>query len=319
MALSVTGLPERVEVASLERPNVHVWLDQQLGRSLRVEAVAAGKPAKNAALLGAPTVRPGSASVSGPEGAVERVARSWLAWTSAAWGRAQPSQPGQALDGRGMPVVGVSLEPSKVRVSVEIGVVTTKRVEVRPRVGKPAEGYKVLGVVVTPRTVAIKGARDAVTAIARVDTEWQGISKQTAPKTTYTVPLAFPSGVWPAGGVRTAEVEVTIGPAAPPPAPGSEATPGSTQWSAENAAFPEGGAESDGAQPRTWGPPTRRTAAAAGGPWSLTTEGEPFGPGTTYPDRTGPAVRPSPARPTLRRRPGRGEDPGSPGTRRRAA
>jgi len=244
VTLNVTGVPERVEVSSLERPNVHVWLDQQFGKSLPIEVVTAGKPAKNRALLGDPKVRPGAAAVSGPEGAVERVARLVARVDLAGMEEsATATAEVEALDGRGMPVVGVSLEPAKVRVDLPVGEVTSKRVPVRPRVGKPAEGQRVLDVEVSPRTVAIKGTPDAVKGVEHIDTEWQGIAKQTSDRTAYKVPLAFPTGVWPANGVRAVEMQVTIGPVAPPPGPRNETAPSGPQWPAENAVLPDGGAE----------------------------------------------------------------------------
>jgi hypothetical protein len=273
VALGVMGVPERVSPPEIDRPNVHVWLDQEFGKSLQIEVVLGGKPAKGTSVLGKPTARPTAVAVSGPEGAVERVAQVVARVDVAGVSEHKTvTAEVEALDARGMPVSGVSLEPSKVTVAVPVAAAATKRVEVRPRIGRAPDGLRTTTVRVTPRTVLVKGAPETIEALTEVSTEWQGIGRQHASTTTYRVPLAFPSGVWPAEDVRSVEVQVSLAPIAPPSSPAPATGPPAEATGGRDVTPPAGavpepgaeeppGAEGSGKAPPSPQPGTGREAA----------------------------------------------------------
>ncbi len=114
----------------------------------------------------------------------------------------------EARDERGLLVKGVTLDPSKVKVSVPIQrKLLTRILAVSPDVkGTPAPGYNVAGVGVNPPLVTVSGARDLLDSLSVVRTAEVDISGASG-DVTRKVRLEVPAGASVSGSV---EVSVSV-------------------------------------------------------------------------------------------------------------
>lgn len=121
-----------------------------------------------------------------------------------------------AVDARGEQLTPVEIQPSAVRVRIEVSTdVTTKTVPVAPVVtGVPAAGFTLDATSVEPNVVTVSGNADVLAALTSVPTKAVAIDGATADVTAPTE-IELPEGVSAVGGrfvtvsVRLREIEAT--------------------------------------------------------------------------------------------------------------
>ena len=160
-----------------------------------------------------PVVSEDPVTVSGPDSAVRNVA--------AALARVRLDPSGidvnetvglVPIDALGEVVVGVDVQPSTVRVTIQIGSqLATKTLPVSPVVaGSPASSFEITAVEVQPSLVTVEGEADALAGLVAISTRPVSISGATA-DVEATVGLDLPTGV-AALGVAQVRVTITIRP-----------------------------------------------------------------------------------------------------------
>ena len=160
-----------------------------------------------------PVVSQDPVTVSGPDSAVRAVA------AALAQVRLDPSGIDvnetvglQPVDAQGVVVGGVDVEPSTVRVTIQIGSqLSTKTLPVNPVVtGTPSPSVEITAVEVQPALVTVEGDADALAGLVSIDTRPVAVSGATA-DVEATVGLDLPEGV-AALGVDQVRVTITIRP-----------------------------------------------------------------------------------------------------------
>ena len=160
-----------------------------------------------------PVVSQDPVMVSGPDSAVRAVA------AALAQVRLDPSGIDvnetvglQPVDAQGVVVGGVDVEPSTVRVTIQIGSqLSTKTLPVSPVVtGTPSPSVEITAVEVQPALVTVEGDADALAGLVSIDTRPVAVSGATA-DVEATVGLDLPEGV-AALGVDQVRVTITIRP-----------------------------------------------------------------------------------------------------------
>ncbi|HYO45056.1 MAG TPA: CdaR family protein [Candidatus Limnocylindrales bacterium] len=160
-----------------------------------------------------PVVSVNPVTVSGPDSAVRSVA--------AALARVRLDPSGidvnetvglLPVDARGEVVSGADVQPSAVRVTIQIGSqLSTRTLPVSPVVtGTPASSVEIASVEVQPALVTVEGEADALAGLVSIDTRPVAISGATADVET-AVGLDLPDGV-AALGVDQVRVTITIRP-----------------------------------------------------------------------------------------------------------
>jgi YbbR domain-containing protein len=160
-----------------------------------------------------PVVSQDPVTVSGPDSAVRSVA--------AALARVRLDPSGidvnetvglLAVDARGEVVGGADVQPSAVRVTIQIGSqLSTKTLPVSPVVtGTPSSTVEIASVEVQPVLVTVEGEADALAGLVSIDTRPVVISGATTDVET-AVGLELPDGV-AALGVAQVRVTITIRP-----------------------------------------------------------------------------------------------------------
>ena len=160
-----------------------------------------------------PVVSQDPVTVSGPDSAVRAVA------AALAQVRLDPSGIDvnetvglQPVDAQGVVVGGVDVEPSTVRVTIQIGSqLSTKTLPVSPVVtGTPSPSVEITAVEVQPALVTVEGDADALAGLVSIDTRPVAVSGATA-DVEATVGLDLPEGV-AALGVDQVRVTIAIRP-----------------------------------------------------------------------------------------------------------
>jgi YbbR domain-containing protein len=160
-----------------------------------------------------PVVSQDPVTVSGPDSAVRAVA------AALAQVRLDPSGIDvnetvglQPIDAQGVVVGGVDVEPSSVRVTIQIGSqLSTRTLPVSPVVtGTPSSSVEITAVEVQPALVTVEGDADALAGLVSIDTRPVAVSGATA-DVEATVGLDLPEGV-AALGVDQVQVTITIRP-----------------------------------------------------------------------------------------------------------
>ena len=115
-----------------------------------------------------------------------------------------------AVDALGEEVRPVDVEPSTVRVRVEVlKDRSTRSLPVTPNVtGAPAPGFEVASIAVQPLVVTVEADADKLAALTSVDTEPISTNGATS-DITASLALALPAGVLPIGG-DTVRVTIAI-------------------------------------------------------------------------------------------------------------
>jgi YbbR domain-containing protein len=160
-----------------------------------------------------PVVSVDPVTVSGPDSAVRSVA--------AALARVRLDPSGidvnetvglLPVDARGEVVSGADVQPSAVRVTIQIGSqLSTRTLPVSPVVtGTPASSVEIASVEVQPALVTVEGEADALAGLVSIDTRPVAISGATADVET-AVGLDLPDGV-AALGVDQVRVTIAIRP-----------------------------------------------------------------------------------------------------------
>jgi YbbR domain-containing protein len=118
----------------------------------------------------------------------------------------------QPIDAAGDVVPGVDVEPSSVRVTIQIGSqLSTRTLPVNPVVtGTPDPAVQITSVEVQPALVTVEGEADALAGLVAIDTRPVTISGATSDIVT-EVGLDLPTGV-AAVGVEQVRVTITIRP-----------------------------------------------------------------------------------------------------------
>jgi YbbR domain-containing protein len=160
-----------------------------------------------------PVVSQDPVTVSGPE--------SYVRFVVAALARVRIDPSGldvnetvglQPVDAAGEVVDGVDVQPSTVRVTIQIGSqLSTKTLPVSPVVtGSPSSSYEIASVEVQPPLVTVEGEADALAGLVSINTRPVVISGATTDVET-AVGLDLPAGV-AALGVDQVRVTITIRP-----------------------------------------------------------------------------------------------------------
>jgi len=115
-----------------------------------------------------------------------------------------------AVDGRGEQLQPVELNPSSVRVRIQVGTqITTKTVPITPVVnGTPGSGFEVGATTIDPAVATISGEANLLAGLTSVPTKPVSVDGATA-TVAQTVALDLPAGLTPAG-VSTVKVTVTL-------------------------------------------------------------------------------------------------------------
>ena len=162
LPVQVTPADRRVRVLNVEPPAVDVQLVEVITRTIPVVVQLTERATLPPAfeVTGLPTTEPDAVTVEGPAPKVTRIARAEVQVTLRdVRTTIQESRPVLLLDQRGEVVTGVDVYPQAVLVTVPIRRrLDTRDVAVHPMIdGKPARGYWLRSLDVTPDTVTLQG------------------------------------------------------------------------------------------------------------------------------------------------------------------
>lgn len=209
----VRSVDPRIQVIDFSPSRVAVRLDPLASREVPVRVdlgtVPPGLDVRE------PVVLPDTATVSGPDSAVRLV--------TAALARVRIDPSGLdvnetvglvPIDASGEVVPGVDVQPSSVRVTIQIGSqLATRTLPINAVViGTPDASSEITSVEVQPALVTVEGEADALAGLASIDTRSVSIAGATADIET-EVGLDLPDGV-AALGVEQVRVTITIRPRA---------------------------------------------------------------------------------------------------------
>ncbi|HEU4671448.1 MAG TPA: CdaR family protein [Candidatus Limnocylindrales bacterium] len=198
---------DRVRILDYSPQVISVQLDPLVAKTVPV-SVDQG-PVPSGLQAGTPILSATSVEVSGPDSVVRQVA--------AAQARVliQPSAidvdqdvPLVAVDQLGNEVGPADLKPDQVHVTIRVtGLTATKTVPVTPVLtGRPADGYEIVSIDVSPSVVTLSGDADALAAVTQVATS--GVSVGGARNdVAATAPIAPPAGIESISG---SDVRVTV-------------------------------------------------------------------------------------------------------------
>jgi YbbR domain-containing protein len=208
--VTVTAVDPRVTVLDFRPRSIQVVLDVSASKTLPVTVDMGTPPA--GLEIGDITVDPPEVLVSGPSGAVNRVAmvKVVVGIDSSGIDIDRAFQP-RAVDENGEVVQGVELAPPTVNVTIPVYTDKESRtVPVNPLVtGSPAAGFRIAAVAVKPLVVAVDGDGEQLADLDAADTMPVSIAGATRTIST-EVALALPAGV--TSSTTTVQVVVTIEP-----------------------------------------------------------------------------------------------------------
>ncbi len=209
--VEVRSVDPAIQVIDFSPSRVAVRLDPLVTREVKVSVdmgtVPPGLDVRE------PVVSQDPVTVSGPDSAVRSVA--------AALARVRLDPSGidvnetvglLPVDARGEVVSGADVQPSTVRVTIQIGSqLSTKTLPLSPVVaGTPATSVEIASVEVQPALVTVEGEADALAGLVAIETRPVAIAGATTDVTT-AVGLDLPDGV-AALGVDQVRVTITIRP-----------------------------------------------------------------------------------------------------------
>jgi YbbR domain-containing protein len=217
---SYEGLPVEVEpltsrgglrIASVLPSTADVTLAPLIGKSVPVQIEVQGTPAPGYS-MGTPIIDDDTVLVTGPQEEVDKVTQvTATVDVSGQTGDIDRAVRLTPRNDRGFLVQRVQLEPSITGVSIAIDQETFSRAVVVSVVtqGKPASGYNVSAVSVSPPTVTVRGSQSYITTATSIST--RPIDIEGASETiVQTVSLDVPSGAEITGSGTTVTVTVTI-------------------------------------------------------------------------------------------------------------
>jgi YbbR domain-containing protein len=203
--------PGSIQVIDFSPSRIQVRLDPLVNKVVPVQVDHGTVP--DGLDVRAPVVSQESVTVSGPESSVVLVA------AAEARVRIQPSglDVNQAVDlvavdARGGVVATVKLQPSSVRVTIQIGSqLSTRALPVNPVVAGIADaGVVVAGIAAAPQLVTVEAESALLATLVKIDTQPVSIAGATA-DVVADVALDLPPGV-SALGVTTVRVTVSLRP-----------------------------------------------------------------------------------------------------------
>ncbi len=198
---------DRVRILDYSPQVISVQLDPLVSKAVPV-SVDQG-PVPSGLQAATPVLSASTVEVSGPDSVVRQVA--------AARARVliQPSGidvdqdvPLVAVDQLGNEVGPVDLEPDQVHVTIRVtGLTATKTVPVTPALsGRPADGYEIVSIDVSPSVVTLSGDADALASVSQVATAGVSVAGARDDVAT-TAPIAPPAGIESISG---SDVQVTV-------------------------------------------------------------------------------------------------------------
>ena len=207
LKVTVTAVDSRIQVLAFEPGEITVTLDRKGSKEVPIRAVV--DPAPSGLAVGAPVVEGTSATVTGPQSIVAKVAEVQA--------RVQIDGSGvdinqlidlKPVDGNGDSLSGIDVEPSQVRVRVPVfSDRRSKSLPVTPNVvGTPAAGFEVASVVVDPPVVSVEGDANDLAGLDRADTLPISVSGASS-QVDQVVGFALPDGVQALG---SGTVHVTV-------------------------------------------------------------------------------------------------------------
>jgi YbbR domain-containing protein len=207
----VTSVDPALQIIDFSPSRVAVRLDPLVTREVPVRVDLS--PVPPGLDVRDPVVSQDTVTVSGPESSVRFVV------AAVARVRIDPSGLDvnetvglRAVDASGEVVDGVDVQPSSVRVTIQIGSqLATRTLPVNPVVtGTPAPSAEISSVEVQPALVTVEGEADALAGLVSIDTRPVAIAGATSDVET-EVGLDLPDGV-AALGVDQVRVTITIRP-----------------------------------------------------------------------------------------------------------
>lgn len=216
VTMRLVGVPMALTVLPGYPSAATVQLDKIIRRERPVHAIPRGDPASGF-VIESVTVKPDTVTVIGAASVVQRVTRCVAVVDTSGFTSTVQLEAGvEARDHRDVVVHGVSFEPPQVGVIVKVRKVNVKTVPVRPVLGNPPTGWRVVAVNTQPLVVTVTG-EEGLGRVEWVSTIPLDISGLRGSK-TYSVPLNVPSGLSVLG---PASVEVTVTTRAGTPTRGS--------------------------------------------------------------------------------------------------
>ncbi len=202
----------RVEEVLPERTNVS--LAEQISKSVPVSVEVEGGP-PSGYVAGTPQTKQTTTLVSGPQDKVDQVTQAVAVLNVT--GRTDSVDQAVRLtprDSRAFLVVGVSLDPPLIDVTLDIQLqLFTRPLAVSPELtGTPADGYNVVAVSVNPASVTVRGLESFIQNAANMKTRPVDVQDATA-DVVRSVSLDVPSDVSVIGGIKVVTVTVRIEPA----------------------------------------------------------------------------------------------------------
>ena len=212
VALTVVGVPERVEATSMDRAAAQVWLDSQTSRTLQVTPLLEGRPAEGYTVTGLPEPFPTTASVSGAASAVEKIysiiARVEVSNLSAS---REVRARLEARDEQGAPVGSTRVSPEFASVRLNVTQAASRKLKVTPLLTAAPSGWVVSDTVVEPRETIITGSEATLDQMSEVPTARVDIQTLRGTRTVQ-VELQLPSDARAAGDDATVQVTITTSP-----------------------------------------------------------------------------------------------------------
>lgn len=185
----------RVKVVEVIPATIKLRLERLTDRVIAVQPQLANRP-PSGHQAGGVTIRPAEVRVSGPASDVAAVAAvlATVRFGDAPVDLAQSVQP-IAVDAAGLPVDGVQVDPISVQVSVPVlSSATTRTVPVLWQLrGTVATGYWISRVAAEPAAVTVRGERDPLAALERIETAPIDVGGLSAPR-SFAVALVLPPG-----------------------------------------------------------------------------------------------------------------------------
>jgi YbbR domain-containing protein len=211
LAVTVDAVDPRIQVLDFEPRAIVLTLDHVGSATVPVKAVLG--PIPSSLDIGEPVVDATSATVTGPQSVIAKVAEVQATVVVDASGiDVNQLVTLVPVDTNGNKLDLVDVEPAQARVKVPVFTDRrSKTLPVTPNViGTPAAGFEIASVTVDPSVVSVLGDANDLAGLDRADTQPISVSGASS-QVTQSVPLALPDGVQ-ALGAGTVKVTVTLRP-----------------------------------------------------------------------------------------------------------
>jgi YbbR domain-containing protein len=210
LPVAIVNRPPTVGITDAAPAVVHVRLDLSVSAQRRVTVEPNGLPAEGYQAATA-KADPSQATVRGPAGLVQRVARVVAPINiDSLSSSADRLVRAEARDDSGSLVPRVTIEPAQLHVVVPIRAVNTRVVPVYPVLSDPPAGFRLARIGVRPSVVIITGPPELLREVNAIRTELLDISSLRA-SGSESIPLAPPAGCHVVGTLP-AEVSIVVEP-----------------------------------------------------------------------------------------------------------